>query len=122
MAQLTSKEGLYIAHIAALVADPAHSAILLALMNGRALTASELAEAGEITRQTAINHLAKMVDGVGMAVVAQGRHPYFRLAGPHVATLIEALMEFSSSAALSRTGPREPALRRARICYDHLGG
>lgn len=117
------REGPDIARIAALVADPARSAMLIALMDGRALTATELAGRGGITRQTASSHLAKLVEGEVLVVEAQGRHRYFRLAGPHVASLLEALMVFSSDAVPPlRTGPRDPALRKARICYDHLAG
>lgn len=97
--------------------------MLIALMDGRALTATELAGHGGITRQTASSHLAKLVDGEVLSVEAQGRHRYFRLTGPHVASLLEALMVFSSDAARPlHTGPSDPALRKARICYDHLAG
>ncbi|MFN3273778.1 MAG: ArsR/SmtB family transcription factor [Paracoccus sp. (in: a-proteobacteria)] len=117
------REGPDIARIAALVADPARSSMLLALMDGRALTATELAGVGGITRQTASGHLARLVEGEVLCVEAQGRHRYFRLAGPHVAALLEALMVFSSDAAPPlRTGPRDMPLRKARICYDHLAG
>lgn len=117
-------EGPEIARIAALVGDPARSAMLLALMDGRALTATELAGLAGVTKQTASSHLARLVDGGALAMEAQGRHRYFRLAGPHVAALLEALMVFSGDAANPplRTGPRQPALRKARICYDHLAG
>ena len=117
------REGPDIARIAALVADPARSAMLIALMDGRALTATELAGLGGITKQTASSHLGRLVDGEVLTVEAQGRHRYFRLAGPHVASLLEALMVFSSDAVPPlRTGPRDPGLRKARICYDHLAG
>lgn len=117
------REGPDIARVAALIADPARSSMLIALMDGRALTATELAELGGITKQTASSHLTKLVAGEVLVVEAQGRHRYFRLAGPHVASLLEALMVFSSDAVPSmRTGPRDPALRKARICYDHLAG
>ncbi|MBD9529826.1 helix-turn-helix transcriptional regulator [Paracoccus sp. PAR01] len=117
------REGPDIARIAALVADPARSAMLLALMDGRALTASELAQLAGITRQTASSHLARLVDGDVLSLEAPGRHRYFRLSGPHVAAMLEALMVFSSDAAPPlRTGPNDPALRKARICYDHLAG
>lgn len=117
------KEGPDIARVAALVADPARSTMLLALMDGRALTATELAALSGITKQTASSHLARLVDGEVLSVEAQGRHRYFRLAGGHVAELIEALQVFSSDKVPPlRTGPREPALRKARICYDHLAG
>jgi DNA-binding transcriptional ArsR family regulator len=116
-------EGPNIARVSALVADPARSAILMALMDGRALTASELARQGGVTRQTASSHLAKLVDGEVLSVESQGRHRYFRLSGPHVANLLEALMVFSGdTAAPTRTGPRDHALRKSRICYDHLAG
>lgn len=117
------REGPDIARVAALVADPARSAMLIALMDGRALTATELAGLGGITKQTASSHLAKLVEGEVLVVEAQGRHRYFRLSGPHVASLLEALMVFSSDAVPPlRIGPRDPALRKARICYDHLAG
>jgi DNA-binding transcriptional ArsR family regulator len=117
------REGPDIARIAALLADPARSAMLLALMDGRALTATELARIGGVTKQTASSHLARLVDGEVLVVEAQGRHRFFRLAGPHVASLLEALMVFSSDAAPPlRTGPRDPELRKARVCYDHLAG
>lgn len=117
------REGPDIARIAALVADPVRSTMLIALMDGRALTATELAGLGGITKQTASSHLAKLVDGEVLIVEAQGRHRYFRLAGSHVASLLEALMVFSSDAVPPlRTGPRDPALRKARVCYDHLAG
>jgi len=116
-------EGPEIARVAALVADPARCAMLIGLMDGRALTATELAGLGGITKQTASSHLAKLVNGEVLRVEAQGRHRYFRLAGPHVAGLLEALMVFSGEAAAPlRVGPRDPALRKARICYDHLAG
>ncbi len=117
------REGPDIARVAALVADPARSTMLLALMDGRALTATELSGLAGVTKQTASGHLAKLVDGEVLAVEAQGRHRYFRLAGAHVAALLEALMVFSSDAVPPvRTGPKEPALRKARVCYDHLAG
>ena len=117
------REGPDIARVAALVADPARSMMLIALMDGRALTATELAGLGGITKQTASSHLAKLVDGEVLVVEAQGRHRYFRLAGSHVASLLEALMVFSSDAVPPlHTGPHDPSLRKARICYDHLAG
>jgi len=117
------REGPDIARVSALVADPVRSAILLALMDGRALTASELAGLGGVTKQTASSHLAKLVDGRVLCVEAQGRHRYFRLSGPQVAGMLEALMVFSSDAVPAvRTGPKDLALRKSRICYDHLAG
>ncbi|MFH5776637.1 ArsR/SmtB family transcription factor [Paracoccus sp. NGMCC 1.201697] len=117
------REGPDIARIAALVGDPARSMMLLALMDGRALTATELATIAGVTRQTASSHLSQLTDAEVLVLRTQGRHRYFSLAGAHVAQLLEALMVFSSDAAPPlRTGPNDPALRRARLCYDHLAG
>ncbi|GIK49668.1 MAG: winged helix-turn-helix domain-containing protein [Hyphomonadaceae bacterium] len=118
------KEGPDIAAIAAMVGDPARANMLTALLNGAALTASELALEAGVTKQTASSHLNKLVDGGLVAVEAQGRHRYYRLADADVAGLLETLMGVAMRAKALRTrpGPREPALRRARICYDHLAG
>lgn len=113
-----------IAPIAALLGDPARANIVMSLMDGRALTASELAGAAGVTLQTASSHLAKLLDGGLLAVERQGRHKYFRLSGADAAQLVEALMGFAqrTGAAGIRTGPRDAALRAARVCYDHLAG
>jgi DNA-binding transcriptional ArsR family regulator len=110
--------------IAALLGDTARSQILAALMGGRALTATELAQAASVTKQTVSVHLAKLVDGGLLAVESQGRHRYFRLAAPDVAELLESLTGVAQRLGAVRlpTGPREPALRKARVCYDHLAG
>lgn len=113
-----------IAFIAALIGDPARANMLTALMDGRALTASELAEAGGITPQTASGHLARLVEAGLLGVRKQGRHRYFSLSGADVANALEGLMGLAqrTGAVPSRTGPRDAALRHARICYDHLAG
>lgn len=118
------KEGPDIAAIAAMVGDPARANMLTALLNGAALTASELALEAGVTKQTASSHLNKLVDGGLIAVEAQGRHRYYRLADADVAGLLETLMGVAmrAKALRSRPGPKEPALRRARLCYDHLAG
>lgn len=118
------KEGPNIAAIAALIGDPARANMLTALLNGAALTASELALEAGVTKQTASSHLNKLVDGGLVAVEAQGRHRYYRLADADVAGLLETLMGVAARAKALRTrpGPKEPALRRARLCYDHLAG
>lgn len=111
-----------IASIGALVGEPARALMLDALMDGRALTASELADRAGITRQTASAHLARLTDGGLLSLERQGRHRYFRLGGEEVAAALESLMllgERRSSAALAR--PRSPE-RCARSCYDHLAG
>jgi len=113
-----------IAFIAALIGDPARANMLTALMDGRALTASELAGAGGITLQTASGHLARMVEAGLLAVRKQGRHRYFRLSGADVAEALEGLMGIAerTGATPVRAGPSDAALRHARICYDHLAG
>lgn len=118
------RDGPNIAAIAAMVGDPARANMLTALLNGAALTASELALEAGVTKQTASSHLAKLVAGGLIAVEAQGRHRYYRLANADVAGLLETLMGVAARAKALRTrpGPKEPALRRARICYDHLAG
>lgn len=118
------KEGPDIARIAALIGDPARANMLLSLMGGGALTATELAGAAGITLQTASSHLAKLEEGGLLRQRKQGRHRYFTFADAGVGTLIESLMGFAASRGHLRyqTGPKEPALRKARICYDHLAG
>jgi DNA-binding transcriptional ArsR family regulator len=118
------KDGPNIARVAGLIGDPARAEILTALLAGRALTATELAAVAGVTKQTVSAHLAKLVDARLLAVEAQGRHRYFRLAGGDVARLLESLMgvAFRTGAVRLVTGPREPALRKARVCYDHLAG
>ncbi|MDH7974876.1 helix-turn-helix transcriptional regulator [Sphingomonas sp. AR_OL41] len=118
------KDGPSIAAIAALIGDPARANMLTALMDGRALTVSELAEAGGVGLPTASGHLGKL-DQAGLVTARkQGRHRYFALSGPDIAELIEALMGVAerTGARRVRTGPRDAALRTARVCYDHLAG
>lgn len=118
------KDGPNIAAIAAMVGDPARANMLTALLNGAALTATELALEANVTKQTASSHLAKLVAGGLIAVEAQGRHKYYRLADADVAGLLETLMGVAARAKAlrARPGPKEPALRHARVCYDHLAG
>ena len=118
------KDGPNIARVAALIGDPARADVLTALLADRALTATELADIAGVTRQTISAHLAKLLDAALVAVEAQGRHRYFRLAGHDIALLLESLMgvAFRTGAIRLRPGPREPALRKARVCYDHLAG
>jgi len=116
-------DGPNITTIAALIGDHARAQALTLLMAGKALTATELADAAGVTRQTISSHLAQLVDAGLLAVEPQGRHRYFRIADAEVAQMLEALMGLASStASRTRTGPREPALRKARVCYDHLAG
>jgi DNA-binding transcriptional ArsR family regulator len=118
------KAGPDIAMVAALVGDPARANMLTALMTGRALTASELAHQAGITPQTASSHLSKLEAGGLIEPEKQGRHRYYRLTDPDVAGVLEGLAGLAARAGHMRvrTGPKEPELRRARICYDHLAG
>jgi DNA-binding transcriptional ArsR family regulator len=118
------KVGPDVAMVASLVGDPARANMLTALMTGRALTASELAQEAGITPQTASSHLSKLEMGGLIEQEKQGRHRYYRLADPDVAGVLEGLAGLAARAGHMRvrTGPKDPALRRARICYDHLAG
>lgn len=118
------KYGPDIARMAALIGDPARANMLSALMDGGALTASELALEAGVTKQTASSHLAKLSEAHLIADERQGRHRYFRLADGEVARVIEALMQVAArdGPTRARPGPKEPQLRHARVCYDHLAG
>ena len=118
------RDGPHIARVAALIGDQARAEILTVLMADRALTATELANHAGITRATASTHLARLVDARLISMVKQGRHRYFRLADRDVARLLESLMgvAFRTGAVRLASSPREPALRKARVCYDHLAG
>lgn len=118
------KEGPDIARVAALIGDPARANMLTALMGGKALTATELAGVAGITPQTATSHLARLVEG-GLAVARrQGRHKYFALADDQIAGTLELLMGLAARTGhtRTRTGPRDEAMREARVCYNHLAG
>jgi len=118
-----------IAPIAVLLGDPTRSIMLTALMDGRALTVTELAQVAGVAVPTASGHLTKLADAGVLAVEKQGRHRYYRLDGTDVADVIEGLMGIAQRGIAQRTqvkrvatGPRDSALRRARVCYDHLAG
>lgn len=118
------KVGPDIALVAALLGDPARANMLTALLAGQALTAGELAREAGVTPQTASSHLARLEAGGLITGRRQGRHSYFALSGDDVAGVLEGLMSLAARTGHARTrpGPREPALRRARVCYDHLAG
>lgn len=118
------REGPDLSRVAALVGDPARANMLSALMGGTALTASELALEAGVSLPTASSHLAKLCDGGLVRVAAQGRHRYFALAGTQVALMIEAISGVAEAVGPRRTrpGPRDKAMREARVCYDHLAG
>jgi len=118
------KEGPVISTIAALIGDPARANMLTALMDGRALTVSELAEAAHVALPTASGHLTKLEAAGLLKAEKQGRHRYYRLSGADVAQVIEGLTGLAArtGATRVRTGPKDTALRQARRCYDHLAG
>jgi DNA-binding transcriptional ArsR family regulator len=118
------KVGPDIATIGALVGDPARANMLTALLAGQALTAGELAREAGVTAQTASSHLSRLEAGGLLTQRKQGRHRYYALSGEDVAGVLEAMMGLAARTGHTRvrTGPKEPALRRARVCYDHLAG
>ena len=118
------KEGPDISRIAALIGDPARANILTALMSGKALTATELAGEAGVSLSTASAHLAKLEEGGLILLRRSGRHRYFHLAGDEVGHVLEALMGLAAGAGhlRTRTGPKDAALREARVCYNHLAG
>jgi DNA-binding transcriptional ArsR family regulator len=113
-----------IARVGALVADPGRAKILLALGDGRALPATVLADEAGVAASTASAHLGKLVKGGLLRVERHGRHRYFRIAGPQVGDLIEALARISPPAPVRslKQGSKAQAVRFARTCYDHLAG
>lgn len=118
------KEGPNIAEIASLIGEPARANILTALMTGKALTATELANEAGVTPQTASSHLRKLEEGQLVTLRKEGRHRYFSLSGEDVAHALEGLMGLAAGRGhlRTRTGPRDSALRHARVCYNHLAG
>lgn len=113
-----------IAKVGALVADPGRARILLALADGRALPATVLADEAGVSASTASAHLAKLVAGGLLDAERDGRHRYFRVAGPDVAELIEALARLSPATTARSLGEdsKVQEIRFARTCYDHLAG
>lgn len=109
--------------LAAMIADKARAKMLIALMSGKAHTATELALEAEITTQTASSHLAKLLQHNLLQVRKQGRHKYFQLYSQQVAALLEQMLNLGSQLLPDiHTGPKDPMLRQARVCYDHLAG
>jgi DNA-binding transcriptional ArsR family regulator len=113
-----------VSEVAALVGNPARANILMALMDGRALTASELAYVAGVSPQTASEHLAKLREANLLSLTKQGRHCYFRLTSPKIARMIEGIMVVAADGP-QRYRPRwngDEQLRTARTCYDHIAG
>jgi DNA-binding transcriptional ArsR family regulator len=115
-----------LARVGAIVGDPGRARMLAALLDGRALTASELAAQAGVSAPTASGHLSKLI-ATGLVVMRrEGRHRYHALASPEVAAMLETMTQVASTSAPGgeavRVGPRDEALRAARTCYDHLAG
>jgi DNA-binding transcriptional ArsR family regulator len=110
-----------LAATAALIGDPARAAMLQALLPGEALTAGELARVAGIGASAASAHLKALAEGGMLAVHAQGRHRYHRLAGEEVAAALEALLALPTS-PVRASWPHGEELRRARLCWGHLAG
>jgi DNA-binding transcriptional ArsR family regulator len=111
--------------VAALVGDTARATMLASLMGGQALTGSELAYLANISRPTASEHLAKLVDARLIAITKQGRFHYYRIASPLVAKMLESIERVAAIEVPPRYQPRSiksDKLRFARTCYDHLAG
>ncbi|MEV8636446.1 winged helix-turn-helix domain-containing protein [Streptosporangium sp. NPDC051023] len=113
-----------IAPVAALIADPTRAAMLTALLDGRALAAGELAGLAGVSPATASAHLTRLLDGGMVTVVSQGRHRYYRLAGPEVAEVLEVLARVGGRPEIRslRQSRQARLLEEARTCYDHLAG
>ncbi|MBM7495259.1 DNA-binding transcriptional ArsR family regulator [Micromonospora luteifusca] len=119
-------EGRGMAELAALLADDTRAGICVALLDGRAWTAGELARRAGVAPSTASDHLTRLVRGGLLVEERQGRHRYLRLAGPSVAQLIEDLAGHAPAppapAGSLRAANANGALAYARTCYDHLAG
>ena len=109
------------ASAAKLIGDPTRAQMLIDLLAGRAMTASELAYSVNVSPQTASSHLSQMLEGKLLALEKQGRHRYYRLASAEVGTALEALMALSPRQEKSNAQPLEP-IHLARSCYDHVAG
>lgn len=94
--------------------------MLTLLMDGRALTAKELAYGTGVSPATGTSHLQKLLADSLVVLRAQGRHKYFRLASPQVARCIESLLVIAAPAKAGEQTVHP--IRRARLCYDHLAG
>ncbi len=113
-----------LAAVGVLFGDPARAAMLVALSDGRALPAGELARRASVAPATATTHLRRLVDGGLVRVTVQGRHRYHQLAGPQVSAVLEALAHLAPVAPVKslRQHRDVTTLAEARTCYDHLAG
>jgi DNA-binding transcriptional ArsR family regulator len=113
-----------VAEIAALVGNPARANVLVALLDGRALTATELAFVAHVSPQTTSGYLADLTAAGLLTRRKQGRNSYYQLASHLIGQMLESIMAVASNNEPARQ-PRwkgDEALRAARLCYDHLAG
>ncbi|MFC5741413.1 ArsR/SmtB family transcription factor [Dyella tabacisoli] len=122
MSDSASANRYQLAELGALLAEPARAAMLLALADGTARPAGELAHAAGVGAATASAHLKRLLEGGLLGVHVQGRHRYYRLASDEVAALLEAMAMPRMALPLPRPAGADLALRRARSCYRHLAG
>lgn len=113
-----------VATAAALLAEPARAALVLAVIDDGALSGSELAGRAGIAPSTASEHLARLVSAGFLETSKNGRHRYYRLADPAVAEAVEALVRIAPQPSVRslREATRSELIRYARTCYDHLAG
>ena len=108
--------------LGAAIGEPARARILFCLVDGHARTSTELAIVADVSPSTASMHLARLKAQRLVAMVAQGKHHYYRLDGPAVAAVLEALTVFAGGSP-EKFAPNTPVrLRSARTCYDHMAG
>ncbi len=112
------------ASIGALIGSPARAAILAILFDGRALTATELAQAANVSAPTTSEHLSKLVTGGLIVCEKHGRHRYYKIAGSEVAEALEPLVHLVRDRPVPARSmsPETKAIRKARLCYDHIAG
>ena len=112
------------ARIAAAIGDPTRARMLGALMDGASRPAGEIAQAAGVHASTASGHLARLADEGLLSVQIQGRHRYYRVSDPDVASALEALSVLAERTAVDDKWQREPyrSMKLARTCYRHLAG
>jgi DNA-binding transcriptional ArsR family regulator len=113
---------LALSRIAAAIAEPARARILCCLMDGHARTSTELAAVANVSPSTASAHLARLKAEQLLAVLVQGRHRYYKLAGHEIGAALEALLVVAGQPRPEFVPNTPPELRHARTCYDHMAG
>lgn len=113
-----------VTNIASLIGETTRTTILMALLDGTALPAGELARLANVSPQTASAHLTKLVDGGLLTVEAWSRHRYYRLVSSDVAKALESIASIAPPAPVRslRQFNQANALQFARTCYDHIAG